>query len=241
MRPELWRNVFSVILLALAEHWPLFNSEHFYGEQLAANLAANGSDLIITISWRLTWNTNKQPTNEKLYTCVSGLGSQCSSEPSYILMEPQTAICTNIVTAIEGFQYVPWTGHDIEVYYPFNKIPANYSTIGMTFIDSNWGLVTAFLNTGNFGGQLIVMTSRRRTMADSIARRARRSLQSSFCFQDVVDIILQSRITILTVTPYGAVGAMQLPSVIVAAKALMGRPIHSHSATIVCSRTLVAS
>ena len=28
-------------------------------------------------------------------------------------------------------------------------------------------------------------------------------------------------------TPYGAVGAMQLPSVIVAAKALMGRPIHS--------------
>ena len=43
-----------------------------------------------------------------------------------------------------------------------NKIPANYSTIGMTFIDSNWGLVTAFLSTGNFGGQLIVMTSRRK-------------------------------------------------------------------------------
>ena len=159
MSPELLRNVLTVTMLALAALWPLCNSEHFYGEQLAANLAANGTHLIITISWRLTWNTNKQPNNEKLYTCVSGLGSPCSSGPSYILMEPQTAICTNIVTSIDGFQYVPWTGLDNKVYYPLNKIPANYSTIGMTFIDNDWGLVTAFWNagqyTGDFGGQLI--------------------------------------------------------------------------------------
>ena len=165
--PEKWWNFCSVIVLLCATRWRQCNSTHFYGEELAANLASNGTDLIITINWRLTWNTLRQPNNEQLFTCVSGLGKPCSSGPSFILMEPQTAICKSIVTSIDGFQYMPWTGLDSQVYFPLNAIPENYSTIGMTFQDNDWGLITAFWVPmltnyyGDFGGQLIVMTSRR--------------------------------------------------------------------------------
>lgn len=141
--------------------WLPCDSTHFYGEELGANLSSNGTALLISISWRLTWNTKKQPNSEKLFTCVSGLGSPCAKGSTNILMEPQTANCKSTVTSIDSFQYVPWTGLSTVLYYPLNATSTNYSTIGLTFEDQAWGLVTDFHESGYFGGQLIVMTSRR--------------------------------------------------------------------------------
>ena len=161
MNPERRRGLVSItVLLLWAAHWHQCNSTHFYGEELAATLTSNATHLIITINWRLTWNTIKQPSSEKLYTCVSG--APCPNGPNPILMAPKTAICKSTVTSIDGLSYIPWTGLDSELYYSLNATLANYSTIGMTFQDRDWGLVTDFGNSGNFGGQLIVMTSRRK-------------------------------------------------------------------------------
>ena len=151
----------SITILLWAAHWHQCNSTHFYGEELAATLASNGTDLIITINWRLTWKANQQPSSESLNTCVTGFGT-CANGPRFIEMKASTAICKSTITAMDGTQFAPWTGQNTEMHIPLSNISANYSTIYMTFQDANWGLVTAFGNSGNFGGQLIVMTSRRK-------------------------------------------------------------------------------
>ena len=95
---------------------------NYYGMHLAANLNSNGTDLIISISWQLTWSSQSPPPNEFLHLMCDVYGN-CPSGPSYIVLMPSTAYCTTLGTSYDGTPYLIWAGIDRQLSYPLSVIP----------------------------------------------------------------------------------------------------------------------
>ena len=159
-----WKILFLLICTWLWENQWLrtwaSTRPYYYGEHLTTNLASNGTDLIISISWRFSWSSQMQPSNEMLYyLCYDG--TPCPSGPNYIRFMSQTAYCTTPGTSFDGTPYLPWVGIDSEFYYPLSTIPSNYSFIDMFVMDRDWGLVPIYTTAAYWTALINVMISRR--------------------------------------------------------------------------------
>ena len=98
--------------------------------------------------------------SESLSTCSSR--SPCPSGPTSISLTPGSSNCdAKVITTVDGSAtYEAWTGVISSLYYPITSLPPSGTTIGITFSDSDWGL----LSTGTimaYGGLLNVLTARR--------------------------------------------------------------------------------
>lgn len=104
------------------------------------------------------WSNGNAPSVESLTTCTAGLGAPCPSGASKINMAQSNCVSLGIKTVDGSASYDSWTGSS-SLYYPIGSVPPVNSTIGLTFSDTSWGLLTD-TNILAFGGQLLVMTSR---------------------------------------------------------------------------------
>ena len=148
--------IINLLLLALS---PNSECSHFYGEEMFADISANSTMETITVRWRIMWSYGTAPSTETLNTCTSGLGTPCAYGPTSIDRAQSNCVAHGINTVDGSASYDSWTCSDSRLYYPIGSVPLAVSTIGITFNSNSWGLIDSRI--AYFGGQLIVMTSRR--------------------------------------------------------------------------------
>ena len=152
--------------------WGLSSVEPiYYGMHLSADLNSNGTDLLISIAWQLTWSSQSPPPNEMLHLMCDVYGN-CPSGPSYIVLMPSTAYCTTLGTSYDGTQYLSWAGINRQLLYPLSVIPllpansiatndTNSSMLSFLIMDHDWGLITIYSNFAFYTGILELLVTPR--------------------------------------------------------------------------------